>query len=1234
MDEIYKLYKQIKLEVNEDVWEKIKELTPKTEEDFLSIHGIGDTTYKKIRPYVERIEAHYKKYTNRINASNEIVEKLQTLRDRLTNISQRNNIIWNTKETKNRLLDLSKLTKKSKQDIYKIFSSPNSTKTFNLIISSDVIKRKYAKTLNNTNKTSEEKREFINKKEITWFQSLYRENEKQKLEKGKNILYISPVIFEGRVNIQDKDIKIRTPLFFFPVELNLDKKRNNWTLNVDHSRDIFVNSFIEEYVLNLEDSFIYEYNNTLNENIANFAKLNKKISNNHMEIEPFRKVTVNDEWEYNIGNYSIKHNLLLGLFSDFGNDIQSEINDLIYMNDSTPMLTKFLANEDFHSRQSIKKTKNIIEEEINDDTKLFYTNKLNDQQLRALKMINQNSIKGITIWGPPGTGKSETIISIVENAVAEGKKVAVISEKQIALEVIKKRLKILKNNSILISDTKDKFQFYNQLNKMINKDFYEIDENISKNIREELKDKYEDLDLIYKKFGFNNKNVLEQISSIFVKPYLETPQSKKIAFEHEFFKFDNLSLDQYNLTFNFLEKINSKERLLLLKEVINEYYSKFENTSEIIENILNKIKKIVEEINKNKKILNNKEDINRIWEKHSDFYRILKNLKVKKELTQKYDLNSVDFKELKLGTLFSVLDIQVEKQELLKENFSNKIEKLEESKIDIDYFLKINKINKNLIKFIDDNNIEESIEAIKINIIKKLLKSHSFKDKIDLIKKYEKNLTYIEKLNKEFFKFSENQLKLVLNNNLRKISLNSRENSIKKITERKRPIAIRKFIKDYHLEMENFVKVWLMQPEVVPTLFSINEKFDMVIFDEASQIFLERTIPAIARAKKLVVLGDEKQLGPSSFFAGRITSDEDDDLIEQNESLLTYSKSKLPEVMLKNHYRSQHINLIQFSNNKYYEGGLNFIDTLNNQIKKPLEYIFVENSNYDDGLNKVEANKVIEILKKLTKKNVDASIGIITTNSKQEEYILNQIMMESYDLFEWLKNNDAFIKSIENVQGDERDIIIFSTTYGPDTNGKQLINFGPINQSLGSNRINVAITRAKKKMIVVSSIDLEQAAIKVANSLHQGPKDFIEYIQFAKRINESNFEAKEEKIVDEKDMTFFENEVHNSLMDYALKNNIKLIHNYETIGYKINYVLVDKKTDKKILAILFENSESNSSAREKDYLMKEFLESRGWFTYKIWSPNWWINRNEEIKKIDLKVKRILAMQKKNKNEEE
>ena len=259
-------------------------------------------------------------------------------------------------------------------------------------------------------------------------------------------------------------------------------------------------------------------------------------------------------------------------------------------------------------------------------------------------------------------------------------------------------------------------------------------------------------------------------------------------------------------------------------------------------------------------------------------------------------------------------------------------------------------------------------------------------------------------------------------------------------------------------------------------------KFDLVIFDEASQIPTCEAVGTIARGENVVIVGDPKQLPPTSFFASN-RIDEDNIENEDLESLLDDCLAvSMPQEYLKWHYRSRHESLIAYSNMQYYDNKLYTFPSPNDLVSQ-VSLVHIDGY-YDKGRtkqNKAEAVAVVnEIIRRLKDDSLkNDSIGVVTFSSVQQNLIDDLLSEEfaKYPEFEEQNKNSAeplFIKNLENVQGDERDVILFSIGYGPDKDGKVSMNFGPLNRDGGRRRLNVAISRARKSMTVYSTITPEQ----------------------------------------------------------------------------------------------------------------------------------------------------------------
>ena len=233
--------------------------------------------------------------------------------------------------------------------------------------------------------------------------------------------------------------------------------------------------------------------------------------------------------------------------------------------------------------------------------------------------------------------------------------------------------------------------------------------------------------------------------------------------------------------------------------------------------------------------------------------------------------------------------------------------------------------------------------------------------------------------------------------------------------------------------------------------------FDLVIFDEASQIPTNEAVGAIARGKTVVIVGDTKQMPPTTFFTSNKTTEEEFDVDDMESILEDCQALKMPSLLLSWHYRSKHESLISFSNNEYYENKLHTFPAIDDQERRVI-YVPVKGTYLKGGSrsNKNEAMAIVnEIERRLSDEKLrKLSIGVISFNVQQQyliEDLLETRMEKNKQLKAWAEESDEpiFIKNLENVQGDERDIILFSIGYGPDKDGKVSMNFGPLNLTGG-----------------------------------------------------------------------------------------------------------------------------------------------------------------------------------------
>ncbi|WP_207432508.1 AAA domain-containing protein [Sabulibacter ruber] len=325
------------------------------------------------------------------------------------------------------------------------------------------------------------------------------------------------------------------------------------------------------------------------------------------------------------------------------------------------------------------------------------------------------------------------------------------------------------------------------------------------------------------------------------------------------------------------------------------------------------------------------------------------------------------------------------------------------------------------------------------------------------------------------------------------------------VSKKRMLYPLRKLNAEFGDEIRQLLPCWLASPETVSALFPLERIFDLVIFDEASQCFAEVGVPAMVRGKQAVIAGDEQQLGPSDLYRVRFGTDEEETEELLVESLLQLSALHLPQTLLSEHYRSQYPELIQFSNQNFYRDKLQLIPRLEamNTAEPALQYLKV-NGVWENQTNRVEAERVRDLVFELLAKG-ETNIGVITFNFPQQQ-LVQDLLEEQAAAQNVPLPEELIVKNIENIQGDERQYIIFSIGYAPDATGVVRAMFGSLNAAKGENRLNVAITRAIKRVYVVTSLWPEQ--FPTENVKHPGPRLLREYLAFAREVSENGFTPK------------------------------------------------------------------------------------------------------------------------------
>jgi very-short-patch-repair endonuclease len=888
----------------------------------------------------------------------------------------------------------------------------------------------------------------------------------------------------------------------------------------------------------------------------------------------------------------------------------------------------------------------------------------------------------MVLQGPPGTGKSQVIVNLIADAIAKQKTVLVVCEKRAALEVLKKRLVATELGELvqLIDDAqKDRTRIVKSILNIANNSLTgtQIDEQRQKTSNS-LKNCEEFLDKS-NRFLTNyednpNERQKQRLTYGNLKARLNILNQQNIYVEGELQTLYQNCLQNKLLPNNLQELENIKADTLLFIENYqqcdykNNLWIYLENKPNSISQVNNVLKHLVKLAQDLKSKNNQFYPSNLKWiiehsliqphylsflsSEHQQTHTNLKELLIRTQSLKNW--LSAPYVDIILAAIHTD-EVIKHYQQLL--DFSGSIAQVSFVKDKLKQREVFNLVLKNktypvssltdivecftLQAWFDELLSKGSISEFNFDQekkeLEKLIKQKRIEDIEDILKKYSSRMDARNKL----------QNKSLLSNG--------------------RNTSLRKLYTSGFKELHEIYPVLLTNPETASSILDLKDNlYDLVVIDEASQMFMADALPLLYRAKTVFISGDTKQMPPSDFFMalgndtdndGNLEGEDDDEPIVVRDSFIpadkeyclleaaeySIQKGNPNQATLSVHYRSEFKELIDFSNHAFYEGKL-IASTSNkelpNIIKSPIELCEISDSDYSTGVNKKEALEVVKKIEEIWRQANSLSLGVITLNVAQKKIIDDLIFEKTItdnefsNLFEQARNKTKdgedigfFVRSVEHVQGDERDIIILSTVYDGERK-----NFGAITKKeKGRKRLNVAITRAKLGIIVYTSLIIDSISDDNQRNVSENYW-FWKYMCYARAISLGNKEAAElvlqslnselpqSKAGAEPD-SYFEIDV----AEFLRNNGFHVDYQIGESGFRIDLGVKHNKDDRLYLCgIECDGRQYHSSwtARLNDIWRQKILENKGWRIVRIWSNDWFDNREATQKKLLADLNRV------------
>ncbi len=1132
--------------------------------------------------------------------------------------------------------------------------------------------------------------------EVVKIKELRRDIDEILRETGRYELYIGyPFVF-GCIPQGPTKTLIKAPLLLFPVNINIvDDQTVEITPNREekiHINHALVFAYAQSKKLNIDGlelefddigdhfdsvSAVVEYLGSAGIKIAGTLPKNILSYSKFKEPEPKAEL-------------SLRCAAILGRFP-LSNSIYSDYTALEKKKLSNDALTELLR---ISSNEKRPKKKRVKRKAAKPEKKNSYIVKMLDfAQSEVVRRVEESG--NMVIYGPPGTGKSQTIVNVITDAMAKNKRVLVVSQKKAALDVVYNRLGLLSESAMYINDeSKEKRAFYEKCHAThtremgsaqedtseLDKEYNEIQERIDAE-EAKLNKIHDTLTRARMPFGLSLSDMYSSSYNLAKNSteyaiYLEMIKSPALlAMTYKDLAESMFSIREMKLGEMYYEFMQSKQKNPLIDNMrpdidirtLSEIKGEIEYVQKARKGLFNTAKypyyrqvlAFYHQIGDKKK-LDTVVRLIRKMEKTSPFgaakeealirEKLLDTLRAIKEYVNEYDcLNKVLTPDGYLAVIDNILRGNTSYIKLVYEALDSYVSARDLNKLlDSLDSCKLEILNFAYTKCKSYSNYLDIISKLTVvRIYHEVLKCENmFADELAAIVDFDNITSKIYKLKESQLEVANKICALKGSKDYEKLYNEGKDNKdyLYQIAKKQKFWPIRKMMEVYGEYVLALFPCWLLSPENVSSLLPLKKNlFDIVIFDEASQVFIENTIPTIYRGKTVVVAGDDKQLRPSATFMKRYLG-ADPELQEdysvqaalEVDSLLDLAVARYESANLTYHYRSRSQELIDFSNAAFYSSNLQISPNISKSLaERPIVRHKVDGK-WINRRNTEEAKKVVDVLRDIfeTRKN-NESIGIITFNTEQQSAIADMIdkesrkdrtfhsnmLIESHRV-ENGEDTSIFIKNLENVQGDERDIIIFSIGYAQNELGKVYTSFGSLSAEGGENRLNVAITRAKSKIIVVTSIEPEE--LKVESSKHLGPKLLQKYLQYVRAVSDGKSDEVRAIL---SELSPGETKAA-SVSVPSLEIEEQMKERLEKLGYKVDtrlgnrnnrvsLAIYDPDVDKYLVGIELDRDAfmSSSSTMERDVYKPRFLEARGWRIVRVWCRDWWLSPGKVIRSI-------------------